>query len=1248
MALPLHERLRRGLIPMLLAGPILRRAEPGEVSVWVALRDAQKVTLRIYERDSGYRGSGQRMEGTARTIRVGERLHLALVTARPPDSPDEERLERGTLYRYNVFFGEDDGTTTPVVEDGGLWQPGIVHAEGSGKAPYSTFLYSDGPTLPSFALAADKTRLRLVHGSCRKPHGDGVDALSAVDTMIQESVTSADDRPHSLLLTGDQIYADDVADALLALLIDVGPALLGWDETLPQVETRGRTLPPGRRERVVTRDARLTSGEILGLPIVPRLPTAKSHLLTFGEFCAMYLFAWSNTLWPDDRDPLPTYDALFPKGDADRAHFEEDTRALGYYIFALPAVRRVLANVPTYMIFDDHEVTDDWYFNAVWCERVFGTRLGRYVLRSGIAAYALFQGWGNAPTSQFGPGAPGSRFLTALERWTKSKGKEGEAELERFVGPPQLERTGDLVRLPHDADALDFHYWFGGPGYQVIVLDTRTWRTSERAVNSPPFLLYGDVYDRQLEGIPPPGPDDVVFVVSPAPFVGPPLIERGREALGALSAFFTDQEDWGLTEAPYEQFLSALLTRGPVGADGRRRTRVVVLSGDVHYGFAAMLRYHADKPHARADAGPTEGVLVQLTASPLKNLDLAKEFHTMGYEIGNSLPWLRRAGWDLAEAPLQTVGSYRTLQIRRTGHESDVERSWLVAGSPARVGWSSREVETGRMRTANVVNVQVTRRPHWDYRIEYLLADADGERDVKPTVLTLPPIGDRRTFVKNLGRAAAAHDAYRERWGPGKEIVGLNNVADVRLKWGPREEDKAVVQRLWWAPDNSSAPRPLTKHTISLALLDDPTAPTVKIVDAPKVVLLDDLLAGRARVALTLDASGDVEALELEVLDAAGRRLGSFAIPAATGSEYAWDGSLGGSTKVSVPGTYKLRVLARVGANVVARSDARTVKLLRWRVTVTSAGHVDAARPSGSLRHHVIAAAGPTMPALVVKALLEGLLPQQEAALARELRLRVAYARAGRNDVVMIPGPAVTDFARLPAGTLEWKPAWGKRFCGGALVVFCRATVDGVTLEGRTDPDAHVISGMNPTRPVVRAAIPELNMKVVAHAESRFTQFRDSSAQLDRFEAGPFSVLFRPNDGFGVGQLLAPPPTISELWNWRENVRSMIGRLSALRRRAVAYQEQVRKGQPFAGEAGKPPNPGKAFPNAPAFTSDQLDLEMWARYNGGYRYHDYDSRTNRWVRRPARNEAVTSLPYAETLLATRKQVQAGQTPRGWL
>ena len=49
------------------------------------------------------------------------------------------------------------------------------------------------------------------------------------------------------------------------------------------------------------------------------------------------------------------------------------------------------------MIFDDHDVTDDWNLGRAWRDRVFTAPLGRRIIMSALVAYVVFQDWGNDP-----------------------------------------------------------------------------------------------------------------------------------------------------------------------------------------------------------------------------------------------------------------------------------------------------------------------------------------------------------------------------------------------------------------------------------------------------------------------------------------------------------------------------------------------------------------------------------------------------------------------------------------------------------------------------------------------------------------------------------------------------------------------------------------------------------------------------------------------------------------------------------
>lgn len=213
---------RTGQLPVVLAGPVLRRVEPRSVTVWLALKEEHSVTLRAFGSSPT---DASAFVGTADTVKIAEKLHVVAVTASHPT----DSLVEGKLYQYNVYLGPKGGGPAPVsannLSTSGILQNGTI---GPANVGYG------GAGLPSFALPpADLNRLRIVHGSCRKPHGGGRDGLAGLDTLIATSVADPLKRPHLFFMTGDQIYADDVADGLLTMLMDAVVALEFRAETLP-------------------------------------------------------------------------------------------------------------------------------------------------------------------------------------------------------------------------------------------------------------------------------------------------------------------------------------------------------------------------------------------------------------------------------------------------------------------------------------------------------------------------------------------------------------------------------------------------------------------------------------------------------------------------------------------------------------------------------------------------------------------------------------------------------------------------------------------------------------------------------------------------------------------------------------------------------------------------------------------------------------------------------------------------------
>lgn len=136
----------------------------------------------------------------------------------------------------------------------------------------------------------------------------------------------------------------------------------------------------------------------------------------------------------------------------------------------LPKVRRLLANVATYMIFDDHEVTDDWFIEKRWCNKVLGSDRGRRIVRNALTAYAVFQHWGNDP-NQFDEDQPGGKLLKEIESIGEHDPLRA-SRIDKLLGIPE---TADEL-APLKKEGIRWPYRYDGPVYDAIVLDTRMRR----------------------------------------------------------------------------------------------------------------------------------------------------------------------------------------------------------------------------------------------------------------------------------------------------------------------------------------------------------------------------------------------------------------------------------------------------------------------------------------------------------------------------------------------------------------------------------------------------------------------------------------------------------------------------------------------------------------------------------------------------------------------------------------------------
>lgn len=814
-------------LPLILAGPILRRTDPDGVTVWLALKAPSVVTLKVYTTIAGQGKSLDReqLAGSRTTVPVGQHLHIVAVTAKPVDG---YLLEPGQIYAYDLEFSDRTQTLNDALNARDVF-------------PLITVSYLDH-NLPTFAMPPDDlNHLRIVHGSCRKAHGKGQDALPLLDGLIEQSADQPNHRPHQLFLTGDQIYADDVADPLLAALSDIGNTLLGWEEELPYKGdfVKGYSWKkvsewkPGQRTEIARNYAGLTA-------MLENQPErAKSHLFSLGEYLGMYLLSWSPILWVNHLTKGKT------RGKKSKS-WDEEVDAIQDFARYLWQVRRSLANVPTYMVFDDHDISDDWYLNREWCNRVLGKPLGRQIVQNGLLAYALCQGWGNTP-EQFTAGQPGEKFLQVLQQWSESAGTDesawetmgkylGVPEIDAETGLPKLKQDGTVLVLNRDyADGtptLTWHYSVRSFKHEVIVLDTRTWRgfpMGEKKAIAPPMLLSPTAFDQQIEDpleatnqLKAAGKSKIeaTLIVLPTNLIHASLVDIAqRWHWHQGKVFGTDVGDsWNFHDVAFSKLLTALF---------QRRDRIVLLSGDIHYGYVVRLNYWSN-PRGKLqrqevgyvwEAGERDNqdaasVLVQLTSSSIKNAELKTYLvHTKvkSLALEQSEYWV---GWQTPPPLVEIIATPGKVRIQ------DVP---VPSQGPF---WQQIQVPQGTWDIAWQVALKEARsQPDWRYRTAWSKRQKAEpvpwlKRHPQPESGKKPPLW-RKLLVGSLSWL------WRNRWlQEGDEIVGCNNISVVSFQWSP-DENKAVIQEVYWHPPWKPNSVVKSRYFAPLQLESPPPLPTI-------------------------------------------------------------------------------------------------------------------------------------------------------------------------------------------------------------------------------------------------------------------------------------------------------------------------------------------------------------------------------------------------------------------------------------
>jgi hypothetical protein len=707
-------------LPGIVAGPVLRRLTRQSVSVWVACVAPDAITLKVRRHSAG--GGGPETTVTTQPTRVGANLWMTVLTAAAPGGT----FQASQIYEYEL--------TAP-------W-------EGSARGPIPWPDLSLAPaTRPTFlAPPAGAAELVVYHTSCRKPHGGGRDGLSlALPDLAKRFDPAPPPQPHLLVMSGDQIYADEVGHPLMPRVLRVARDLIGVDETdvfgpLPAIGGRG----PGTRALGYT-------------------GATANQLWTYGEFMAMYLLAWSPVLWPATLLEFPTTHPIPPDVDPDvsKESWDEDRLNVGLFRTALPRVRKVLANVPSLMIFDDHEITDDWNIDLPWVNTVYPKPAGRRAVTNGLLASTLCQHWGNKPEAFTTAGTPEQRILSAVSSAAATSPPTSAATTCRpLLGIPGAALgTAPPAKVLRDlttAGAIRYDVTLGPPeGWpvRIVLLDERTVREYPRT-DSRGARISRAALAVQLP--PPSTPVPFTIVVAAAPVLGSELVENVLQPLfqlikGEGGARFADFESWSAVTANHQDLLARLAAHHPV----------VLLSGDVHYGFTSRLTRTEGAATTRA---------AQLTASAAKNLEVKNAAISIFSELAMRLG-LERVRDTSGFASLTNADQTKLLSAPATGT--------ALAWDDARDVLLGRVVRDGTSAPTAiptpVAEAYGLATPGWTYEVEPV---DDPMKDYHAQAVDPPWAG--WDPAKALKMTAALQDADLERFA--RMFVGLPQFAVVTFK----------------------------------------------------------------------------------------------------------------------------------------------------------------------------------------------------------------------------------------------------------------------------------------------------------------------------------------------------------------------------------------------------------------------------------------------------------------------------------
>jgi hypothetical protein len=476
--------------------------------------------------------------------------------------------------------------------------------------------------------------------------------------------------PYEVRLDGERRWPDPHSDLPPSAIRTIDP-----DSRLKIVFGSCRVAVPHREPWNLSRDEHELGREVdalyaLALRMVDADRSEWPHLL----LCA------GDQVYVDEDSPQTREfirarrDTSLPPGE-EVADYEEYTR-LYWESWGDPVIRWLFANVGVAMIFDDHDVHDDWNTSIAWLEQMRAKPWWEERIEAALSSYWVYQHLGNLSPR-------------ALER------------LELFREVRECEDAGPVLRrfaweADHQSNGSRWSFCRDLGRTRMVVFDSREGRTLAKRPRTIVDDKEWEWIEEQARG----GFDHLLFVDT-LPFLlipalhhveawneavcagawgerAVPVAERIRRAL--------DLEHWAAFNESFRR-MEGLLIEIAAGRRGPPPATIMGLAGDVHHAYLAEVALPRD-----AHAG---SAVYQAVCSPFRNaldaherkiVSIAKRpgmdrlLRPLARAVGVPDPKIR---WRLAQAPtfdnqfatLELEGRGAVLRIERTVRDEANNRS---------------------------------------------------------------------------------------------------------------------------------------------------------------------------------------------------------------------------------------------------------------------------------------------------------------------------------------------------------------------------------------------------------------------------------------------------------------------------------------------------------------------------------------------------------------------------------------------